>query len=123
MTNYNSLPLILFCITLFFFTGCREQTGRKVEEQPQYGSGLIDPAEKAFFNNLAQYCGQSFRGEQAFMAEGRESWAHMEFMMHVTVCEESLTIPPACINSHAYIGNPARFTWSDKLSSFKLSIR
>ena len=94
MTKYNFLLLTMFYITLIFFTGCREQTGSKADDEPQYGSALIDPAEKAFFNNLAQYCGWSFSGEQVFMAEGRESWAHMEFIMHVTVCEDNRIYVP-----------------------------
>ena len=57
-------------------------------DRRQLGSELSDPAEKAFFNNLATLCGQSFEGDQAYMREGRESWAHMHFVMHVTVCED-----------------------------------
>ncbi len=88
------ISLILFTGCLIFLQGCGERTQQRDEETTLYGSGLTDPDEKAFFNNLAQYCGKSFRGEQAFMAEGRESWEHMDFIMHVTVCEDDRIYVP-----------------------------
>ncbi len=45
--------------------------------------------ERAFLNNLASLCGQSFRGRQTYMQEGRESWEGRDMVMHVTVCEET----------------------------------
>ncbi len=43
--------------------------------------------EKAFLDNLASFCGKSFRGKESYSAPGRESWADKDFIMHVTVCE------------------------------------
>ncbi len=62
--------------------------------QPKVGSELVNPVEKAFLNNLASLCGQSFEGEEAYMRAGRESWAHMYFVMHVTVCEDEKVYVP-----------------------------
>ncbi len=75
-----NLLIPLFLTILILSSGC--------DQGPSVGSELTDPDEKAFFNNLAQYYGQSFRGEQTYMAEGRESWGHMDFVMHVTLCED-----------------------------------
>lgn len=48
---------------------------------------LLPDSEQAFLNNLASLCGQSFRGQETYMQEGRESWAGKDLVMHVTVCE------------------------------------
>ncbi len=48
----------------------------------------LTAAERAFLDNLAGLCGSSFRGEETYMAPGRESWADKDFVMHVTVCED-----------------------------------
>ncbi len=45
-------------------------------------------AEQAFMDNLRSLCGKSFAGAETYMAAGRESWAHYDFTMHVTVCDE-----------------------------------
>ncbi len=58
------------------------------------GCELDNAQERAFLNNLAQLCGQSFAGKQSFLAEGRESWAHKSFVMHVTVCEDDRVYVP-----------------------------
>ncbi len=99
--------IILFSsIFISLLTGCSGQGERgSSDEQSQtinnagevsykYGSELADPVEKAFFNHLAQYYGQSFRGKQDFMAEGRESWEHMDFVMHVTALEDDRIYVP-----------------------------
>lgn len=58
------------------------------------GSELDNDQERAFLNNIAQLCGQSFTGRESFIAEGRESWAHKSFVMHVTVCEDDRVYVP-----------------------------
>lgn len=58
-------------------------------EEMTVGSELASIAHQAFLNNLASLCGQSFRGRETYMAPGRDSWAHLDFVMHVTECEES----------------------------------
>ncbi len=58
------------------------------------GSELSNPLERAFLNNIAQLCGQTFAGQETFIAEGRESWADKKFVMHVTVCEDNRVYVP-----------------------------
>ncbi len=82
MKSLRSVSLVLLCFLAVGLYSCGGSKKRSL------GSELINPAEKAFFNNLAVFCGQSFEGEQAYMREGRESWDHMHFVMHVTVCED-----------------------------------
>ena len=60
-------------------------------EQPVNG---LHAAERAFLENLMRLCGHSFRGRETYMAPGRESWAHMDFVMHVVVCEEDRVYIP-----------------------------
>lgn len=63
---------------------------------------LLSSEEQAFINNLRTLCGKSFAGEQTYMAEGRESWAHFDFVMHVTVCEDdSVFIPFHLSDDHS----------------------
>lgn len=65
------------------------QAPREAEER------IALPAEEqAFLDNLASLCGQSFRGEETYMQEGRESWAHLDFVMHVTLCEDDRVYIP-----------------------------
>ncbi len=74
--------------------------GRQSEKQDHdtqietVGSELTNPLERAFLNNIAQLCGQTFAGGETFIAEGRESWAHKKFVMHVTVCEDDRVYVP-----------------------------
>lgn len=49
----------------------------------------LTEAERAFMDKLASLCGKSFEGRETYMQEGRESWAHKHFVMHVTLCEEN----------------------------------
>jgi hypothetical protein len=81
----NYLLIIVFAIMI---ASCgqsqREATGQAEED----AATALKPEEQAFLDNLASLCGQSFRGAQTYMQEGRESWAHFDFVMHVTVCEE-----------------------------------
>lgn len=48
----------------------------------------LRPAEQAFFDNLRRLCGKSFAGSETYMADGHDSWAHLDFVMHVTVCDD-----------------------------------
>jgi hypothetical protein len=43
--------------------------------------------EIGFMENLARFCGSSFRGRETYFLPGRESWADKEFVMHVVLCE------------------------------------
>ncbi len=84
----------MFLLGLLVMMACAGRGGQQAREHMLPGSGLADPVERAFFNKLADLCGQSFRGEQQFLAEGRESWAHKDFVMHVRVCEEDRVYIP-----------------------------
>ena len=79
--------LIAFATFLLLLAACG--TGPRPEQtavEPE--QAVLSQEEQGFLDNLASLCGKSFRGQETFMAEGRESWAHMDFIMHVTVCEE-----------------------------------
>lgn len=74
--------LIFIFAAAFLLTSCGQPPRQDAEEVQ------LSAEERAFLDNLASLCGQSFRGEEVYMAEGRESWAEYDFVMHVTVCEE-----------------------------------
>ncbi|MFN2396003.1 MAG: hypothetical protein ABR597_09985 [Bacteroidales bacterium] len=79
---------IVFILLAFMLIYCgtgpkQEQTQEAVDNDEM----ILPDAEMAFLNNLKSLCGQSFRGQETFMQEGRESWADKELVMHVTVCE------------------------------------
>jgi len=81
------------------------------------GTELENPTEQAFFNNLAQLCGQSFEGQQEYMREGRESWEDMHFVMHATVCEnDSIYLPFHIDDDHSR-------TWMFLVEDGKLRFR
>ncbi len=48
----------------------------------------LSQEQKAFLDHLRDLCGQSFPGEQTYIAEGRESWEDLDFTMRVSKCEE-----------------------------------
>lgn len=82
----NYLLIIVFAIV---FASCG-QAPREAAEQTEEKDAVValKPEEQAFLDNLASLCGQSFRGAETYMQEGRASWAHLDFVMHVTVCED-----------------------------------
>ena len=80
---------ILILMTLAFLlsycsTGPRQDHQTETVDETEL---LLPDNEQAFLNNLASLCGQSFRGQETYMQEGRESWADKDLVMHVTVCE------------------------------------
>ncbi len=80
----------------FLFVQCNRQPAEQANDRPTktLGSELTDAQERAFLNNIAQLCGQTFSGGETFIAEGRESWADKQFVMHVTVCEDDRVYVP-----------------------------
>ncbi len=77
---------IILLLSVIIITGCGPRT--QEEETDESVRTELTPGERGFLNNLASLCGQSFRGEQVYLAEGRDSWEDKELIMHVTVCEE-----------------------------------
>ncbi|TVR44265.1 MAG: hypothetical protein EA394_00355 [Bacteroidia bacterium] len=89
--------LLIFAVVIGFLFLQRD---RRTSEQANdmqietVGSELTNQQERAFLNNIAQLCGQTFAGSETFIAEGRESWAHKSFVMHVTLCEDDRVYVP-----------------------------
>ena len=102
----------LLVVFLIAMCSCGSRDGQAV-----LGTELLNPEEQAFFNNLAQLCGQSFEGQQEYMHEGRESWEDMHFVMHVTVCEnDSIYLPFHIDDDHSR-------TWMFLVEDGKLRFR
>ena len=80
--------LFVLLFSLLIFAGCGPAPESAEERAEEAEKKELTPAERAFMDNLISLCGNSYRGEETYMEEGRESWAHMDFVMHVTVCEE-----------------------------------
>lgn len=92
--------LILFTAIVLLAGGCGQRSGqeRGVSDDMVERAVALETAlsytEQEFLDNLASLCGKSFRGREVYMAPGRESWAHMDFVMHVTVCEDDRVYIP-----------------------------
>jgi hypothetical protein len=56
------------------------------EDQKSLTPAVVDN-QRAFLQNLATLCGKSFSGRETYTKEGRASWAHRKFVMHVTLCD------------------------------------
>jgi len=86
--------LLIFLPAIMFMAGCGQRStndSRDREDMVVRVEALeaaVYETQKAFLDNLASLCGNSFRGKETFMAPGRESWAHRDFVMHVTLCED-----------------------------------
>ncbi len=65
--------------------GSPNQNGKNTTKEKE---PTVFENQLAFLNNLASLCGKSFSGKEAYIEEGRESWAHKKFVMHVTLCED-----------------------------------
>ncbi len=85
----------LMIVGAFFLFACGQTPGGDGQATQMEGEiATLSIEEQAFLDNLASLCGQSFRGQETYMAEGRESWAHLDFVMHVTVCEDDRVYIP-----------------------------
>ncbi|TVQ92846.1 MAG: hypothetical protein EA393_02990 [Bacteroidetes bacterium] len=76
--------LLLPALLLTFCGPGPQQEEQTVTDHEQ----MLSENERAFLNNLASLCGNSFRGQETYMQEGRESWADRDMVMHVTICED-----------------------------------
>ncbi len=85
--------LILMLAIAIIATSCTQRsTGEKTGESAH--QPVLSENEQAFLDNLASLCGNSFAGQETYIAPGRESWAEKKFIMHVTVCEpQAVHIP------------------------------
>ncbi len=79
--------LFLAIVGLLVYS-CGPAAEREHVDEKETKDELLTPEERGFLDNLASLCGKSFKGEEVYMEEGRESWADKKFVMHVTVCEE-----------------------------------
>ena len=80
--------LFLFSISFYSCGGGGQPSATESHDQQVEKFNLPDD-QRAFLNNLASLCGQSFRGGQVYMQPGRDSWADHDMVMHVTVCEDT----------------------------------
>lgn len=86
--------LLLLVSTLFFLISCGQQTheGNKISDdmirKAEVLESSLPQAERDFLKNMADLCGNSFRGKETFSAPGRESWRDKDFLIHITVCDE-----------------------------------
>jgi hypothetical protein len=83
--------LITLSLLVFLFTGCGSPS-----QDNNSGNVLTNEAfkelsekERAFMNNIATLCGQSFYGREVYVQPGRESWANKILFMSVALCEDS----------------------------------
>lgn len=100
--NLHMKSITLYMLfSLLIVSSCTMNNQQQATEKSN-DSSQLSVEEQAFMNNLRSLCGKSFAGEQSYMAEGRESWAHFDFVMHVTVCEEDkVHIPFHLSNDHS----------------------
>ncbi len=112
----KKLFVIKFMV-LFLLAGCGQQQGADDQDSMKVGSELSDPQARAFLNQLHALCGQSFSGEETFIAEGRESWADKEFLMQVTVCEDGRVYIPF------HLDDDTSRTWMFLVEDGKLRFR
>jgi len=77
--------ILLLPALLLTFCGPGPQQEQQIEAEHEQ---MLSENERAFLNNLASLCGNSFRGQETYMQEGRESWADRDMVMHVTICED-----------------------------------
>lgn len=80
--------VVIFICMLLIFAGCGPSPSGQTGEVGVVAEDNLLDTERAFMDNLAKLCGKSFRGQEVYMAPGRESWADKDFVMHVVVCEE-----------------------------------
>jgi hypothetical protein len=83
---------LTFFLLVIFTISCGTSNQKSVDSEKVPVSSIEN--QKAFLNNLASLCGKSFGGWEAYMQEGRESWASKKFVMHVTVCEDNQVFIP-----------------------------
>jgi hypothetical protein len=114
-TNYWIISILMS--GLLIMTGCVSPEKRAKEDTKSDEIIQDDTGQLAFLANLAAFCGKSFEGREVFMAEGRESWADKQFIMHVTVCEFGMVHIPF------YLDDDHSRTWMFFIEDGKLRFR
>ncbi len=79
----------LLLLLIVFLASCGSGPRQEQQTQEPAQEQTLSAEERAFLDNLASLCGQSFRGTETYMQEGRPSWADKDMVMHVTLCEEN----------------------------------
>ncbi len=83
----KAIYLLVFGTVLL--CGCnRTPSSGTQQHSPDILSAVLSEQEAGFLENLSRLCGKSFRGRETYMAQGRDSWADKDFVMHVVLCEE-----------------------------------
>ncbi len=78
---------------------------------------LVSETHKAFFNNLASLCGQSFKGEQIYRSHHASGWEDYDMVMHVDVCENDRILIPF------HVGEDESRTWMFLAEDGQLRLR
>ncbi|MFO7997871.1 MAG: hypothetical protein R6U86_02705 [Bacteroidales bacterium] len=78
---------------------------------------LESETHRAFFDHLAQLCGQTFAGEQVFRSHHGAGWGHLELIMHVRVCDDSQILIPF------HVGEDKSRTWMFLVEEGRLRFR
>lgn len=122
MKKYSEILLLLVISAVIIGILFLQRSRQPIElvsdiEIPVVGSELINTQERAFLNNIAQLCGQTFAGRETFIAEGRESWADKSFVMHITVCEDDRVYVPF------HLDNDHSRTWMFLVEDGRLRFR
>lgn len=85
--------LLPFIIVLLLAASCGQR--KQVPEKSEAAAELVVEAnQQAFFNNLASLCGKSFAGREVYMIPEDESWSHLNFVIHVTECDNERVLIP-----------------------------
>ncbi len=113
----SSRTFFLFILGFFMVScgGGPQQDGTGGGAGGQHVS--MPDVQQAFFDNLSGLCGSSFRGEETYMAPGRESWAGKDMVMHVTLCE------PARLYIPFHLGEDHSRTWMFLVEDGRLRFR
>lgn len=85
---------LLFLVMMLALAACGPRQQKAETEETLPVALLEDDNQQAFFNNLYSLCGQSFAGREVYMIEGNESWAHLDFVMHVRECNDDAILIP-----------------------------
>ncbi len=91
----------LFAITLLFVS-CAERSQPENQTVEESTDVFLIEAHQAFFDNLASLCGNKFKGEETYTAEGRDNWQGKALIMEVILCtDENIHISLAVDDDHS----------------------